>query len=775
MLHATLLYPPVTDATAPYHSLIYLASFARRAGFDRISIRDTNVEALNYCGENSAALLEQWRSRRRDLASRPSLSGAEQLEYLQLTRAEALEPERIASASATLRDPGRFYDYRRYAEAARTLSLWFESLSCSAWPGQFEPGGQSLRRSGWLSLSSISDLTNEVLLDRLIGPFLPYFETELFPALVRQPPRVVGINITYTSQLPYALWMVRRLRRLLPEAFLACGGTEVSGVWKYLRQTRDMAVLFEGADACVIGEGESAFVRILEEALENRAPAPIPNVVRIRRNPPSIQPPPSIRYEDLDSLPQPEYGLLDASLYFSPQPLVYYSPTRGCYWNKCTFCDYGLNFGTPTSPWRQESLEKTVEQLRAVSAYSRHVYLSVDVLAPGRLLPIAEAIQRAGIDIRWAAEIRLERFFTRERCEALRRSGCVAVSVGYESGSQRVLDLIDKGVRLEDVRNTIRGFADAGVAVQMMGFTGYPSETVDEAISSVSFLEETKSWWTTAALGDFVLTPGAIVARKMQAENPLSVQPLKGDDIVRTLRTRSAAVADDPEAARTIERAKDRLHLADFDRPFAGGVDCAHSIFYYDRYGREFPHPLIARSAQPWRFDRAAVLAAGAPLAEERFDLTRMAENLRVSEMWREAASRNQALDHEAFARALASIPAVSQQDPARNYVVRADGMTLSCSPAVVRALAQLRCGTPAERIAGILLELLDEDDLREFLVFSTSLRRLTELPQPAVDSDSAPDPPLREALETLAHCGFLRVLHGAEVAGNTALEHMRR
>jgi anaerobic magnesium-protoporphyrin IX monomethyl ester cyclase len=102
MLQAMLLYPPITDPTSPYHSLTYVASFARHAGFTEIEVRDTNIEALSFCArpEILSDMKSEWQQRRRMLGFRRCLSVLDQLEYIHLTRAEAVEPQAIGSALA---------------------------------------------------------------------------------------------------------------------------------------------------------------------------------------------------------------------------------------------------------------------------------------------------------------------------------------------------------------------------------------------------------------------------------------------------------------------------------------------------------------------------------------------------------------------------------------------------------------------------------------------------------------------------------------------------
>lgn len=727
MSQVMLVYPPITDSTSPYHSLVYLASYARSAGFADIEIRDTNIEALNYCARPDvlADLTGQWQVRRRQLRSKASLSGPEQLEYLQLARAESVDAKGVAAAIAVLRDPVQFYDYRAYRAAAEQVSHWLESLSCSGLPSQFETGGHELRRRGQFSLSSVADLTNELLLDHVVGPFADYYRNVFFPDLVRKAPRVVGINVTYTSQLPYALWLVRRIRRLLPETFIVCGGTEVGALWKYLIDRHRMADLFEGADACVVGEGETAFVRLLESVLAGRTPGPIQNVVTLDRNRRVVDLPPGIHYEELESLPTPEFGLMDSSPYFSPHPLVYYSPTRGCYWNKCTFCDYGLNTGKPTSPWRQASVDKCIEDLRRISEHSRHVYLSVDVLAPGRLLQLANAVVDAGIDLRWSAEIRLERYFNLERCQVLRRSGCVAVSVGFESGSQRILELIDKGVALPDVENTIRNFSTAEVAVQMMGFTGFPSETHEEAMASVEFLARNRRWWTVSALGTFMLTPGAIVAKKPTPSGMERLGAYKNDDIARTLNFGSVAeTPGNPGEIEALRQAKRSLVRAEFDRPFAGGIDSAHSIFYYSRFGRRFPEDFVpARSGTRWRFDPRAVLQVnGKLIREEPFDLLRVDAPALLESAHYDAGMAGVALDHAAVLKRLNAAQPLLRGESMRHFVARSDGAIVPCPAPVAQLLGLVDGLRPVAQIEADAAGLLAAWPSAELLAYAGAL-----------------------------------------------------
>jgi len=682
---ALLLYPPLTDPTAPYHSLVYVASCARQQGFLAVEVCDTNIEALNYCARPDVLcrMMQGWEARRHRLSAQPSLSKLEQIEYCYLVRAQALEPQSPGRAISVLKDPEAFYDYSLYRDAVRQIELWLNSLSCDAFPGQFV--GMSLTWAGGLfNTSSEADLTNEKLLERVVGPFREYFCEVFFPELRRRQYDLIGINVTYTSQLPYALWLVRKIREILPDSYLVCGGTEVSDIWKYVLNRDSFARIFREADACVVGEGETAFVRILESLSLHRRPSQIPNVVSLDRQRGTCTPPPTIVYEDLDLLPTPEYRLMSSESYFSPHLFHYYSPTRGCYWNKCTFCDYGLNFGTPTSPWRQRSIELVVRDLQAVSQITPYVYLSVDVLAPGALLKLAQAIIDAKVNIRWAAEMRLEKYFNKERCETLQRSGCLAVSVGFESGSQRILDQIQKGTKLDQIEITLKEFNRAGIAVQMMGFTGFPTESYGEAMESILYLKRNSSHWTVGGLGDFVLTPGAIVAQRPADFNISNVRPFAGNDINRYLNfDELPQPSKTPEEKLVIKEAKRQLDRVEFNRPFAGGTDSAHSIFYYNKYGLAFPLSFIPSSGQAGPFDEdVAVILNGKMISNERYDLLSLFDSKELDAIHEKVrftegiAFNSMTIKAELEGEHEAALPI----DGESSYLLSSDGVSIPCS-----------------------------------------------------------------------------------------------
>ncbi len=89
------------------------------------------------------------------------------------------------------------------------------------------------------------------------------------------------------------------------------------------------------------------------------------------------------------------------------------------------------------------------------------------------------------MSITWWGNIRFEKTFTPELCQLLAESGCVAVSGGLEVASDRLLELMKKGVTVEQVARVTRAFTDAGIMVHAYLMYGFPTETEQETIDAL--------------------------------------------------------------------------------------------------------------------------------------------------------------------------------------------------------------------------------------------------------------------------------------------------
>ncbi len=162
---------------------------------------------------------------------------------------------------------------------------------------------------------------------------------------------------------------------------------------------------------------------------------------------------------------------------------------HGCYWGKCTFCDISLDYIKIYEPVAAGILCDRMEELTLQTGESGFHF--VDEAAPPALMrALALEILRRKLTVTWWTNIRFEKSFTRDLCILLKASGCIAVSGGLEVASDRLLQLIDKGVTVEQVARVTRNFTDAGMMVHAYLMYGFPTQTIQETIDSLEMVRQ---------------------------------------------------------------------------------------------------------------------------------------------------------------------------------------------------------------------------------------------------------------------------------------------
>ncbi|WP_396139908.1 B12-binding domain-containing radical SAM protein [Flavobacterium sp.] len=162
---------------------------------------------------------------------------------------------------------------------------------------------------------------------------------------------------------------------------------------------------------------------------------------------------------------------------------------HGCYWGKCTFCDISLDYIKLYEPIAAKILVDRMEEIIAQTGETGFHF--VDEAAPPALMrEVALEILRRKLTISWWTNIRFEKSFTADLCLLLKASGCIAVSGGLEVASDRLLELIQKGVTVEQVAQVTRNFTEAGIMVHAYLMYGYPTQTVQETIDSLEMVRQ---------------------------------------------------------------------------------------------------------------------------------------------------------------------------------------------------------------------------------------------------------------------------------------------
>jgi hypothetical protein len=162
---------------------------------------------------------------------------------------------------------------------------------------------------------------------------------------------------------------------------------------------------------------------------------------------------------------------------------------HGCYWGKCTFCDISLDYIKSYEPLTASLLCDRMEtMIRQTGETGFHF---VDEAAPPSLMrELALEIIRRKMVVSWWTNIRFEKTFNRDLCMLLKESGCIGVSGGLEVASDRLLELINKGVTVAQVAKVNQHFTEAGIMVHAYLMYGFPGQTAQETIDSLEMVRQ---------------------------------------------------------------------------------------------------------------------------------------------------------------------------------------------------------------------------------------------------------------------------------------------
>ncbi len=162
---------------------------------------------------------------------------------------------------------------------------------------------------------------------------------------------------------------------------------------------------------------------------------------------------------------------------------------HGCYWGKCTFCDISLDYIKRYEPLTAQILCDRIEEIIAQTGQTGFHF--VDEAAPPALMrALALEIIKRKLTISWWTNIRFEKSFTRDLCLLLKASGCIAVSGGLEVASDRLLELIQKGITVAQVAKVNKHFTEAGIMVHAYLMYGFPTQTAQETIDSLEMVRQ---------------------------------------------------------------------------------------------------------------------------------------------------------------------------------------------------------------------------------------------------------------------------------------------
>jgi radical SAM superfamily enzyme YgiQ (UPF0313 family) len=192
--------------------------------------------------------------------------------------------------------------------------------------------------------------------------------------------------------------------------------------------------------------------------------------------------------DDLDSLRLPRRELFDGRRYAAEGGVANIVVKQGCSFD-CLYCDSPHTMGRH---WRVKSPERVIEELAAMQELGSSASFFTDAIfnyPPDFAGEICHAILRSGVSMNWLASVH-PAFLDRELVKLMRDAGCVAVSLGCDSCSERMLRVLRKGFTVEQLRNAAGMFEEIGLSYILSLLIGAPGEDRDTVEESMEFLSQ---------------------------------------------------------------------------------------------------------------------------------------------------------------------------------------------------------------------------------------------------------------------------------------------
>lgn len=297
---------------------------------------------------------------------------------------------------------------------------------------------------------------------------------------------IIGIYVNLMTKIN-VLWLVSFIRERLPDTRIVLGGPEVrASAEKFLRA---------GAGVVVIGEGEESLLEVTR-TLEEGKPLSfdIKGIAYLDEAGVLVETPERDKIKNIDDLPLPARKKIDLSLYLNGWRKVHgsnaisISTMRGCPYT-CKWCSrgvYGLSY-------RRRSPAKVIEEIQSIISdyHPDSIWFVDDVFTISHkwMSAFRDELRKANIKIAYECITRADRM-NDDIIDMLKETGCKRVWIGAESGSQKVIDLMDRRVEVGKVRDMIRSTRKKGIETGTFIMLGYPGETEKDIEETIEHLKQ---------------------------------------------------------------------------------------------------------------------------------------------------------------------------------------------------------------------------------------------------------------------------------------------
>ena len=252
--------------------------------------------------------------------------------------------------------------------------------------------------------------------------------------------------------------------------------------------------LDKGADFIIQGEGEIALLELIKALESQNAIDAIKGIVFKKENQIHVNPKRAV-LQNLDELPIPAWDLVDMKSYKAiwkqsgQEFTLNIATTRGCPY-KCNWCAKPI-YGNRYNAHSPEYITHEIEYLKEKFEVSRF-WMCDDIfgLKPNWVQEFNRELNKKHLQIRYFIQSRVDLLLKEDTIEALANSGLEEVWVGAESASQKILDAMDKGTKVEEIYEATRLLKEKNIKVAFFLQFGYLTENKEDILKTIAMVNE---------------------------------------------------------------------------------------------------------------------------------------------------------------------------------------------------------------------------------------------------------------------------------------------
>ena len=518
-----LLYPPQWTPNSPYLALPLLSAQLRKHGFDT-RIKDLNIEFFNFiltkenlqnCFDEAKGFYDSFKKsvfeKYNDAEKNfQTYTFEEQMKLIKFKRIDEFvsdlkETNRIINkcenAVSVLKSKDKFYEPELLFSAKKTIQ---EALKIASLP--FAPNemiydnyfANPLLKLDWVNIDFQCK-------HRDTNMFFSFFE-EKTEEISQTDSDLICISVPDLSQLIPAFTLARIIKEKSGKS-IAVGGN-------YITQNKNdflnhPEIFSEYCDYLMIGDGERSVVELAEYIDGERSVEKVSNLLYLRGA--EVVCNPASEELDFHEIAYADFDDIDFSQYFSPETVIPMQLSKGCYWGECTFCDY--YYGQQCFDIKK--IDDVIKEIKYfMNRYKVNHFLFIDEAVPPKYYnELASAILRNNLKIYFYSFVRLEKGFTRNVLDNLYRAGFRIGLWGYESSSERIMKMMNKGIDVDERLRILCDAKEAGIWNNGLFIMGYPTETREEIEKTISVIYENRDIIHSCTPSNFSLKKNALLMK----------------------------------------------------------------------------------------------------------------------------------------------------------------------------------------------------------------------------------------------------------------------